>query len=119
MAITLRTLYTGSKEGGRTRYVVDAHSADVTGLEILVAAASAGGNHLEYISIQCPSMAAGEWVYIQDDATLKIHLLGDMGGGLIWAEDFSDDPIPFAGAIKIDQQAADPIHVLLKYFTVV
>ncbi len=106
-----------TKDGGKTPFVVDAHFADVTGNETLRASAPGRkSNYLEKIAIQCPTMAISEWVKINDDDTIMIgKLLGDVTGSLDWEHTFKY-PLKFAGAIKIDQEAADSIHITLEGF---
>jgi len=120
MSITLRNLTVGrsAESGGKTYWSVDAHSADVTGLETVKAEPSSGDLYLTHLSIECPSMAVGEWFKVQDDDTLMMHLLGDMGGGLVYSRDWSEERAPkITGALKVDQEAADPVHIAVEGFT--
>ena len=119
MSITIHSIVYASKakEGGKTYWVVSAYSADVTGLETVLAAATSPKNlFLESVFMQCPSMSAGETFNIQNDDDLFFQFLGDMGGGLIVDIAF-ENPIEFSGAIKVDQQAADPVNIIIKGFT--
>lgn len=118
MGITRNELVLGKTaiEGGKKPFVVDAYSADVTGNETLKVAAVGKDNYLTSIDIQCPSMSSGETIQINDDDTIMLGpLLADSVGGLLWSHYF-DTPLKFSGAIKIDSQNVDPVHVTLEGF---
>jgi len=117
MSITIHSITLGNtgKIGGKTPFTVIAYSADVTGVEEIKAAAVSGNNYLTRISLQCPSMAAGEWVEIRNAADVQMYILGDMGGGLLFDQYF-ETPLQFSGAINIDQEAADPIVIIIEGF---
>ena len=95
MAITINALILGKtvKEGGKTPFVIDAYSADVTGNETLKAAAVSGDNYLTMIALECPAITAAATVQINNDTTIMIGpLISDASAGLAWSHYF-DTPI--------------------------
>ncbi len=117
MAITLRSLTLGktAKKGGKTPFLVDAYSADVTGLETVKVDATPKDIYVEYMYIVCPSIGVGEWIKIQDDSTLLFQILAPAGGGIEWERSFRV-PIKVDGALKIDSQNIDPLEIQVEGF---
>ncbi len=124
MAITINSITVGPTDGrGKTPFVVDFYSLDVTGNEIIKSAGTGVDLYLEKIQFEAPSMSLGEWVHINDDTTLTLGpiLSGDPGAGggigMKYKKDFKY-PIKFDTSINIDTEATDPIHGTIEGFTV-
>ena len=117
MGITLRDLTLGkvAEEGGKTPFMVDAYSADVTGLEVVRAEPSTGDIYVKYMYIVCPTIGAGEWLKIQNDGTVIFQLLAPAGDGIAWEREFLN-PIKFTANLKIDTENADPLEIHVEGF---
>jgi hypothetical protein len=121
MAITSNTVegVVGTPHVGLTYWTVCAQSADSSGNEILVAAASGKSHYLEKIRVDmCPGAAAASFT-INSDTTAVIGPIDLIDTGSTSFEYEFKRPLKFAvgTGIKLDTEAADQIHVVAEGFT--